>query len=348
MVFPSPGGQNVEAVVRRDGDVQRQADSNAEQSATTTAVDSIDPGADAAPAEQEEERSWERTSTGNRQLPNPDVVFKCVDAETAVVVGSTEDERKGRFVGDACPDEASASSPTSADEKSMESSRDNQALRDHFLVVPSSLDEEKARQSDHQKSGSLLDRDKNSDDAQCVGSARGAAPTVAKSAAVTVAGDRKGGGSEANGDQHPSPPSMPSPRQAPQQPPAPPPSPPPGKAVGSGQSAQDMAAEAVRPQVWVPLMGAGDSGCIGIIGVQGFTTGALVDDEDWRDWFMHRMEPLNRGDNRNVKRLRLVRPRGLPDKGRLEHAPTGIAAKVVYGSVEKISRKRGMPVYAVR
>lgn len=338
----------MEAIVRRDGNVQTQAAPYAEQSATTTAVDCIDPGADAtSSAELEEERSWERTSTGNGQLPHPDIVFKCVDAETAVVVGSAVDEREGekegRFNGDVCPEEASVSRAASVDEISMGTNPGKQALQDPLSAVPSSLGEEEARQTNHLTSRSLPDSNHNRDDAQCVASVRGAASTAATRVAVTVAGGRKGGGNEANDDQHPSLPAMISPRESWQQPPLPPPSPPAGIAVSSRQNA-----EAVRPQVWVPLIGAGDSGCIGMIGVQGFTTGALVGDDDWRDWFMHRMEPLNRSENRNVKRLRLVRPRGMPDKGRLEHAPTGIAAKVVYGSVEKISRKRGRPVYSVR
>lgn len=319
MICPSPGGQNVEAVVRRDGGVQVQAAPNAEKGATATVVDSIDPGADATSARQNEDRSWERTVTGSGQLPSPDIVFRCVDAETAVVVGSAVDEREGSFMGDACLDEASLPSAASADENSTVADPDGRTLQGPLSAVPSSLDEEETSQNGLLMSRSLPDSHQRKDD-----------------------------DSKANDNQRPASPKTISPREAPPQPSLSISSPPPGIGVGSRYSTQVMAAQAVRPQVWVPLMGAGDSGCIGMIGVQGFTTGALVGDDDWRDWFMHRMKPLNKGENRSVKRLRLVRPRGVPDKGRLERVPSGIAAKVVYGSVEKISRKRGMPVYAVR
>lgn len=332
VVCPSPGARNVEALVRRGGDVQIKASPRAEHGDNITPVHGIDAGADATSARQDKEPSWERTATGSGKLPNPDIVFKCVDAETVVVVGSTAEDREGRFIGDACSDKIS----TGADPDKQTS------------AVPASLDENDPSQNGIRIWRPHPDGFQHKDDTQSVASEEGAVSTATKRAAVTVAGGRTGERNEPNDDQHPTLPTMTSPTEARQEPPLSPPSPPPGVAVGSRESNQGTAAEAVRPQVLVPLTGAGDSGCIGMIGVQGFTTGALVDDDDWRDWFMQRMKPLNRGENRNVKRLRLVRPRGLPDKGRLEHVPTGIAARVVYGSVEKISRKRGMPVYAVR
>lgn len=103
-----------------------------------------------------------------------------------------------------------------------------------------------------------------------------------------------------------------------------------------------------RPQVCVPLFGTGDSGPIGILGAQGFSSGLLIDDDSCREWFAARMAPLDDGDNRRAKRLKLVRPRGLPSLGKLKNVPTGTAAKVVYGVVDNISLKRAMPIYSVR
>eukprot|EP00752_Nemacystus_decipiens_P007665 g6853.t1 len=282
---------------------------------------------------QDDEHSWEHTATGSGKLPDPDIVFKCVDAERAVVVGSTVDQREERFIGNACSDEIS----TQADS-------DKQPLQDHFSP---SFDE-----TEESKKSNIISRPnphghQHKRDAHRVASASGTESTATEGHPVPVAGDRKRERNAEDDDQHPTLLRTMSRKEAQQQPSLSPPSPTPGAAVASLESAQGTAAEAVRPQVLVPLTGAGDSGCIGMIGIQGFTTRVLVDDDSWRDWFMKRMKPLNRGENRNAKRLRLVRPRGLPDKGRLEHVPTGIAAKVVYGSIEKISLKRGMPVYAV-
>lgn len=330
----------MEAVVRRDGNVQVKAAQHAEPNTKPTMVDGIDAGADTIPAKQNEDRSWERTVTGSRQLPNPDIVFKCVDTEAAVVVGSTVDEREGRFTGSACPDEDSMASAAIGGETGMRAVSDKHILQDHLSAASSSGSEEEANQKNHHMSRPLP--------GSSVKSARGAVSTAAISVAVATADDKKRRGDGMNDNQRETSPTMDSPTEARQQPPLTPPFPPAATTVGPRQSAQGKADEAVRPQVWVPLTGAGDSGCIGMIGVQGFTTRTLVDDHDWRDWFMHRMKPLNRGENRKLERLRLVRPRGLPDKGILERVPTGIAANVVYGSVEKISRKRGMPVYAVR
>lgn len=335
------------ATVRRDGSVQRQAATNELQSATTTAAvaqeqraDGADPPVAVAAVKQEEERGWERTSAGSGQLPNPDILFKCIDAETAVVVGSAVDEREGRFIGGACPDEASVSTAAAVDALSMgtnpDSSDGDQALQEERSAATSAVHEEDTKREERHKFTSAVENCCDDDDAS----------TAVKSVGITVADNSKGGGEDVDHDQHRSSSTTASPAGMTHQPPQPPS--PPGIAAGSRPSTEVLGAEEVRPQLCVPIMGAGDSGCIGMVVVQGFTTGALVGDDNWRDWFMHRMEPLNRGENRNVKRLKLVRPRGLPDIGRLEDVPTGTAAKVVYGSVEKISRKRGMPVYAVR
>ena len=340
-MWPSSRGKNVNATVRRGGDVQTQPASHANQGATTAVdtqqwlVDGANPLDEAAAAEQEEERGWERTSTVCGQLPNPDIVFKCVDAETAVVVGSAVDEREAEVPGGACPEKRSVSSAGNADEASMGPnpgmSGSVGAMRGRDLGITPSLHDEGTTRQDHLKSKSMSGK------GDSVGAEPGGpASTSVEHAAFTATDNTQAGGVDVNIDEHPSVIATDSPQDMQWQP------------QGPRQPKEGSDPETVRPQVCVPLAGAGDSGCIGMVGVQGFSTGRLIGDDDWRDWFMHRMEPLNRGENRNVKRLKLVRPRGLPDKGRLEHVPTGVAAKVVYGSVEKISRKRGLPVYAVR
>jgi len=311
------------ATVWRDGGVQVKPGSNVHRRATTAIdsqqglVDVATPPDESAAAELNKERGWERTSIVSGELPNPDIVFKCVDAETAVVVGSAADEREGEVPAEASPEESSASSTAAADETSMRANPDE---NDDNRVAQDPL---KSKNFSGSREGDSA-------------GARGSTTTsIERVAAVMFTDDSKEGRVDVNTD-----PSV-STREFPQDTQLQPPGTRQLKDEGPGS-------EPVRPQVCVPLAGAGDSGCIGIVGVQGFSTGRLIGDDDWRDWFMHRMESLTKGQNRNVKRLKLVRPRGLPDKGRLEDVPTGIAAKVVYGSVEKISRKRGMPVYAVR
>ncbi len=319
------------ATVRRDGEVQVQPASHKHQRVKTATdvqqqlVDDPNPPDESAAAEHEKERGWELTSTVCGQLPNPDIMFKCVDAETAVVVSLAIDEREGGLPGGACPEKNSASSTAAADEIGMrvnpDDSKGARAAQEQSSILHTSPHDEETRRHDHLKSDA---------------GARGSATTSIESgAAVPFTDSSNEGRADVNID--PSISTMEPPQGTHVQPP------------GSRRlNDEGPGPEPVRPQVCVPLAGAGDSGCIGVVGVQGFSTGRLIGDDDWRDWFMHRMEPLNRGENRNVKRLKLVRPRGLPDKGRLEDVPTGVAAKVVYGSVEKISRKRGKPVYAVR
>lgn len=328
------------ATVRRDGEVQVQPASHIHQRVKTAVdaqqqlVDRADPPDESTPAEHEKERGWELTSTVCGQLPSPDILFKCVDAETAVVVGSAADEREGGVPGGACLEKNLASSTAAADETSMRANPDNsegaQASQEQSSILHTSPHDEETRRQDHLKPD-LLSGNREGDGAR----ARGSATTSIESDGAVPFTDNSKEEGRAGVNVSPSISAMEFPQGT--------------QPSGSRQlNDEDPGPETVRPQVCVPLAGAGDSGCIGMVGVQGFSTGRLIGDDDWRDWFMHRMEPLNRGENRNVKRLKLVRPRGLPDKGRLEHVPTGIAAKVVYGSVEKISRKRGMPVYAVR
>lgn len=350
VICPSSGDQHVNATVRRDGSAQRQGTSDEKQNATAVVaqeqrVDGADPGGASAEEKEEEERGWERTSAGSRQTPNPEIVFKCVDAETTVVVGSTVEEREGRFIGGACPNEASVSSAATVNEISTGTNPDNstgaRALQDEHSAVTTPLHEEEGRREKRKELAPSVDKGFEDDDIYYAGGARGATSAAAKSLAVTISDSGNGEEVVDDHDRH-QPSSMPASHQPPTTTTTA------GITADSRPSSQAFGAEEVRPQVCVPIMGAGDSGCIGMVVVQGFTTGALIDDDSWRDWFVHRMDPLNRGENRNVKRLKLVRPRGLPKVGKLEHVPTGTAAKVVYGSVEKISRKRGMPVYAVR
>lgn len=351
VICPTSGNQHENATVRRDGSVQRQ-DATEEQQNSEAVVakeqraDSADPGGAVAAVEVEEERGWERTSAGSRQVPNTEIVFKCVDAETTVVVGSTVEEREGRFIGGACPEEASVSSAATVDEISTATNPDNSTgvrslQEEEHSAATTPLHEEEGKRKKRKKIESSVDNGYEDDDALYAGGAPGAISTAAKSVSVTISDSSNG---EEVGDEH----DQHQPSSMPASHPPPPTATTTGITAGSRPPTQPLGAEEVRPQVCVPIVGAGDSGCIGVVVIQGFTTGALIDDDNWRDWFVHRMDPLNRGENRNVKRLKLVRPRGLPEIGKLEHVPTGTAAKVVYGSVEKISRKRGMPVYSVR
>lgn len=335
------------ATLRRDGSVTRQAATEEQHTATTTPVHAHEQRAGYA----DPVGAVAAVSAGRGQLPTPEIVFKCVDAETTVVVGSTVEEREGRFIGGACPDEPSVSTVATTDKISMATNPDTSTEADATREedrspATSPIHEDEAKRAKRQKPTSSVDNDFEEDGHQSAGRARGAASMTAKSVAITISDSSNGGEVIVNHDQHLSSSTPNAPSGAPYQ--SSPPSSPTGVTAGSRPCTQALGGEEVRPQICVPIMGAGDSGCIGMVVVQGFTTGALVGDDTWRDWFMHRMEPLTRGENRNVKRLKLVRPRGLPEIGKLEHVPTGTAAKVVYGSVTKISRKRGMPVYAVR
>ena len=105
---------------------------------------------------------------------------------------------------------------------------------------------------------------------------------------------------------------------------------------------------AVHPQLCVPLMGTGDSECIGVIGAHGFKTSNVIKSNEWCEWYAERVNAIDKAESRVVKRLKLIRPRGIPKIGSLEIVPKGTAAKVVYGSVEKIAQKRDIPKYSVR
>lgn len=344
---PSSRGQHVQATVRRDGDIQRQDPEAKHQTLTASIVrekqqqqqvDNADGTFKVGTLEQDEERPWERTSAGDGQLPNPDTVFKCVDAGKAVVVGSAANEREERFVGDAGAANVSTSTEAAVDEIRIEAIHPNSrgADQDERTASTSSLQEGDAKREQTSKSKSSVESCPATDDTRYATGAQRTASTNIKHDAERLTDDTKAEPEElqtkiSRRGETQSPSLLP-----------------PGTAASSRKPIPGPESEVIRPQVCVPLVGAGDSGCIGMVGAQGFTTGASVGDDSWQDWFMHRMEPLNIGENRNVKRLKLVRPRGLPNIGKLEDVPTGTAAKVVYGSVEKISRKRGMPVYTVR
>lgn len=341
------------AAVRRDGDIhrrvhfsERQGDIVAAAAAEGTRQQGkygAGPPPEVASVDLQQARSWERTSISTRHLLNPDVVFKCVDVETAVVVGSTVDERK--TLSGAGPREAPVSAVTVDDMGAggaPDKSGKTHGVQDELFPVTSSLHAEEMKQEQDPESKFFVRSCETSESAEQAG-ARGA-ESSSDPAMITNDNTERCGGIGGLSRRLSSTAFSPRGQEGVTRQPPPLPS----EAGGARTSSQASDTDAIRPLVCVPLVGAGDSSCIGMIGVQGFSTGALVGDDDWWEWLTQRMEPFNKGENRNVKRIKLVRPRGLPDKGRLEDVPTGVAAKVVCGSVERISRKRGMPVYSVR
>lgn len=307
-------GKTATTVVRRNGEVQGWATRAVEHQSSGAEEDANSPKLTL----EEGEREWERTSNGNGQLPNPDIVFKCVDAGTAVVLGVDERHRNLSVLSD-------TASSTSEESGSLVVNRvDCEVEASEALPIPSSSQEAKRKDLQSQ----------SPTDADSGARRKADAPGYSNNAngEPLVAGNIEGGDTEYH------------------------------RKVFSGSAGQTNTPVVVdgspqsalihdttrRPQVCAPLIGSGDSGCIGIIGVQGFTTGITVGDDDWQDWFAARIGPLYRGEHRAVKRLKLVRPRGLPTRGKLENMPSGTAAKVVCGSVERVSHKRGVPVYTVR
>lgn len=275
---------------------------------------------------------WESTSIGNGYSPNPDIVFKCVDAGLAAVVGAAVERRMQQRLGGTLPDvpeltEAPGDSrnesakggevqvqPTPSIPYGHQENKREPFFRPERPIDGDAETQQSAAEDTFVETSTT--KDNHTLDDTAIGSGRSDADDCRQ---TSSSDSRRDGSHQPHADA----------------------------ATGSRKSglALDPAA---RPQVCVPLAGVGDSGCIGMVGVQGFATGAVVDDEDWRDWFAARMAPLRKGENRAVKRLKLVRPRVLPAQGRLESVPSGTAARVVYGSVEKVSSKRGRPVYTVR
>lgn len=264
-------GTRVTATVRRDGGGGRWQSALGQDDA-----EGCDGGVDG-------EHALESASPDQGQPPTSDIMFKCVDAATTVVVGAAVDKEEG--------------------------------APDGVLSETASLAQTYAgtcRVNDHGQTPDLPDTFAKEGAKDCP-----AAKNVVDSHRGST--DRKG--EDALHSRY----------------------------VGGLPRGPDFPLDhAVRPQVCVPLVGIGDSGCIGMIGAQGFTTKTVVGDDDWCDWYAARMAPLNENRNHAVKRLKLVRPRGLPTIGRLKNSPSGVAAKVVYGTVQKVARKRGMPVYSVR
>lgn len=310
---------HVTVTVPRDGEIQRWQRS-------ATSVERPDKSStDAKVFQERDERGWERTATGREKSPTSDIVFKCVDTGSAVVVGARATEEDGEQ--ERGPSVAlSDLNPLTARVKEEEPVEANSA---HGICVP-----EVARPAPSRQEGKGEDIQPPSDysvDRSKHGEVHGGVVDARRVSAMTLQGGAgkvgNDDGYEGNGDIE----------QAPRD-----------LAVSGGMHSRLLLdTTARRPQVCVPLVGVGDSGCIGMIGVQGFSSGVIIDDSDWRDWFAARMSPFDRDENRAVKRLKLVRPRGLPTRGKLDNVPSGIAAKVVYGSVEKVIRKRGMPLYAV-
>lgn len=276
---------------------------------------------------------WESTSIGNGYSPNPDIVFKCVDAGLAAVVGAAVERREQERLRGTLPDVPELTEAPGASRNEIAKGEEVQVQP--TPSIPYRYQENKREpmfQAERPIDGDTETQQSAADDTFIETSTTKDNNTLDNTAISS-------GGSDAD-DYHQTP-SSDSRRDGSHQPHA--------DATKNSRKSGGLALDpAARPQVCVPLAGVGDSGCIGMVGVQGFATGAVVDDEDWRDWFAARMAPLRKAENRAVKRLKLVRPRVLPAQGRLESVPSGTAARVVYGRVEKISSKRGRPVYTVR
>lgn len=279
-------------------------------------------------APEEDRCHWERTSIGIGYSPNPDIVFKCVDAGVAAVVGAAVERQEERL--DGTPSDVPGLTEGSGDSHNKNENGEEGQVQP---APPTPCRHENEREHDFQPEHPI---DGNGETQQSAADACTKTSTT-KGNALDDTVISSGG---SNADDYLQTSSSPESRRGSHQPQA--------DAAKNSRKTGLALDPAARPQVCVPLTGMGDSGCIGMVGVQGFATGAVVDDEDWRDWFAARMAPLRKGEHRAVKRLKLVRPRVLPTQGRLENVPSGTAAKVVYGSVERISSKRGRPMYTVR
>lgn len=306
-------GKHVTATVWRDGHVdgwQNGGDSSAPRTTPPTC------------GTLEEQRPWERTAAWTGKLPSSEIVFKCIDAGKAVVVRAALGEREEKQVSDSAE---LAASDVEIHQGGVESLGNDRIKReDTRHVFPENEDIQKGRARSHSNfvasglSGSSMC---GTDDRNMSNSSEGRDETSYE--------NRTQGLTFAPQDKTSAPP-----RSTPE----------------FRQESEAILSTASRPQICIPLVGAGDAGCVGIIGVQGFNTDgwtASVDAED-RDWLAHRMMPLDRDQNRAVKQLKLVRPRKLPIRGKLENVPTGTAAAVVYGTVEQVTRKRGSSTYTVR
>lgn len=329
VIAPSKG-THVTATVPRDGEAQRWHNSS---SVTTTTVEPPDKSNTHVKGFQEWDRcSWEWTATGKETSPTSDVLFKCVDTGSAVVIGPTatttteegeEEERRPSVTLSG----GNSSTARVKEKKPVEENSDHGMCPPEVIRPSSSLQETKGGGSVHPPSNYSTDQNSNDDvQGRVVVGVRRVSTTAPQGSAGKTGSDEGDEGSDDLEEQAPL-----------------------AVAVPRGMpSGLFLDTDARRPQVCVPLVGAGDGGCIGMIGVQGFSSGVVIGDSDWRDWFTARMSPFKRNDNRAVKRLKFVRPRGLPTLGKLDNVPSGTAARVVYGRVEKVTRKRGLPLYGVR
>lgn len=313
VICPSEG-KHITATIHRNGEMQGWPSSTPEKINTTAEQD-----IKASEMKTEQEKlSWEGTSIGAERSPTAEIVFKCVDSRTSVVVGAAMEKREGRPDGMLCvpaspsKEDNESSAVTSAGGGVITLEVQNSAkLAELESAIPSGFTNTKQ--------------------------GRAGSDVVSTAVECGIPTASKNGNDADDGDDRQS---IPSALQRSTQL---------TKPIAEASRKSDIMLDtAARPQVCVPLEGTGYSGCIGIIGVQGFSTGRVVDDDEWRDWFALRTKPLERDQNRAVKRLKLVRPRELPTRGKLQNVPSGTAAKVVYGTVERIKRKRRGPAYSVR
>lgn len=245
------------------------------------------------------------------KYPSADIVFKCIDTEAAVVMGAVpETEQKSDSTIDAKSVYTSlaGSGADSADEYVPQTARPSASSR-----------ENKNMKTGEESSSSRAGGTNDEPGMQMV-------PVTAPDSTPVAARDEERSISNISRDN-----------------------PCPSALMGGPSRGSNTPDEStVRPQVCVPLVGTGYCGCIGVIGVQGFRSGTVVQDNDWREWVAARLAPLEGDDSRGAKRVKLVRPRGIPTRGKFENVPDGTAAKVVYGVVDRVYLKRGMPAYEIR
>lgn len=325
-------GKSALISVRRNGEVQ---DPNRASTAAKTLSSSARFDVDRSDIALggEDKCHWERTCIGNGYSPNPDIVFKCVDTGVSAVVSAAVERREQQRLGGTLP---GVPAPTEGSREACNEHATGEDIEVHPTSSKPCRHEQNERENAFQAERPI---EGNGETQQSTATNMLIETSTTKGKKCLDDTAVSSGGSDT--DHYLQTSSSDSRRDSSHHQPH-------SDAAKNSRKTGLALDPAARPQVCVPLAGVGDSGCIGMVGVQGFATGAVVDDEDWRDWFAARMAPLRKGDNRAVKRLKLVRPRVLPAQGRLESVPSGTAAKVVYGSVERILSKRGVPVYTVR
>lgn len=285
-----------------------------------------------------ETREWASTSASGMS-PTADIVFKCVDTNSAVVVGAAPDEGQ---TPDADRNEFGTANKALAGAQGLASAGGEGLLDPPSLCAPS---HDSRHKEINTEPGSLPAKGRNATRGGLLDDRRTATVAGGRDTSFPTADvDSRRRSSFFDLEQDTGTVTTSAVRCVR------------GGEFGSlGNKERGPSVDVVRPQVCVPLVGTGDCGCIGVIGVQGFNSGIVIKDDDWRYWVAARLAPLDedrgssgRSSSRGVKRLKLVRPRGLPTRGKLENVPSGTAARVVYGAVERISLKRGVQMYAVR